>query len=67
MNKIPVEFVTTYFNISFSFIPCFKYQKSKDVIIFTSSHLYYHVDTAGQFNENYYGMKNEILDFMTIE
>ena len=45
-----------------SFVPCFKYADVEDVVLFTSPHIHYLVDRAGQFNENYYGMKHELLE-----
>ena len=32
------------------------------VILFTSPSVGYKVDTGGQYNDNYYGMKYEIMD-----
>lgn len=41
-------------------MPCFKYADSEDVILLTSRNIHYLIDKAGQFNENYYGMKHEL-------
>ena len=46
-------------------MPCFKYADAEDVILFTSRHIHYLVDKAGQFNENYYGMKHELIECIT--
>lgn len=67
INEIPVEIATIYFNEAISFVPCFKYADSEDVILFTSPHIHYLVDKGGQFNENYYGMKNELIEWITSE
>ena len=48
-------------------MPCFKYADSEDVILFTSRNIHYLVDKAGQFNENYYGMKHELIECITSE
>ena len=50
-----------------SFVPCFKYADVEDVVLFTSPHIHYLVDRGGQFNENYYGMKHELLENITSE
>ena len=34
-----------------SFVPCFKYQDSEDVILFASPNIHYLVDTGGQYNQ----------------
>ena len=62
INRIPVEIATVYFNEAVSFIPCFSYVDSEDVILFTSRNVHYLVDKAGQFNDNYYGMKHELIE-----
>ena len=62
INKIPVEVATVYFTEAMSFVPCFKYADSDDMILFTSRNVHYHIDKAGQFNENYYGMKHELIE-----
>ena len=67
INQIDVEFDNFFINEALSFFPVFKYLDSEDVIIFTSQNMYYHVDNAGQFNENYYGMKHEMIDFIFVE
>ena len=48
-------------------MPCFKYADSEDVILFTSRNIHYLVDKAGQFNENYYGMKHELIECIQSE
>lgn len=65
INRIVVEVATVFFNEAVSFVPCFKYADSEDVILFTSRHIHYLVDKAGQFNENYYGMKHELIECIT--
>jgi len=67
INKIPVEIATIFFNRAVSFVPCFKYSDSEDVILFTSPHIHYLVDKGGQFNENYYGMKFELMECILSE
>ena len=62
INKIPLEIATLYFNKSFSFVPCFKYEDSEDVIIFTSPNIKYLVDNGGQFASDYYGMRHELME-----
>ena len=59
--------VNFYVNDALSFLPIFKYLDSEDVIILTSENISYHVDNAGQFNENYYGMKYELIEQITVE
>jgi hypothetical protein len=49
INKIAVEVATIFFNEAISFVPCFKYADSEDVILFSSSHIKYMVDQGGQF------------------
>lgn len=49
INKIRVEVATVFFNEAISFIPCFKYAESEDVVIFTSPNIHYNVSQAGQF------------------
>jgi hypothetical protein len=49
INKIRVEVATVFFNEAISFIPCFKYAESEDVVIFTSRNIHYNVSQAGQF------------------
>ena len=44
-----------------------RYVDSADVILFTSRQLHYLVDKGGQFNENYYGMKHELIECITSE
>jgi hypothetical protein len=67
INKILVEVATIFFNEALAFVPCFKYADSEDAILFTSRHIHYLVDKAGQFNENYYGMKHELIECITSE
>ena len=67
INEIEVELETYYVSDALSFFPVFKYLDSEDVILLTSPNIYYHVDTAGQFNEHYYGMKHEMIDYIKIE
>jgi hypothetical protein len=55
------------FSDPISYIPCFKYADNEDIIIFTSNNFYYHLDNAGQFNDNFYGMKFELLENFKIE
>eukprot|EP00930_Biecheleria_cincta_P037281 TRINITY_DN25573_c0_g1_i1.p1 TRINITY_DN25573_c0_g1~~TRINITY_DN25573_c0_g1_i1.p1 ORF type:complete len:2388 (+),score=410.29 TRINITY_DN25573_c0_g1_i1:162-7325(+) len=65
INKIEVEVANIFFNKAISFIPCFKYADGEDVILFTSSNFHYLIDKGGQFNENYYGMKHELMECIT--
>jgi hypothetical protein len=67
INKIVVEIATIFFNEAISFIPCFKYADSEDVILFTSRNLHYHVDSGGQLNSDYYGMKHELIECINSE
>merc|ERR1719329_150329 len=67
INEIPVEIATMFFNEAISFVPCFKYADSEDVILFTSPNIHYLVDKGGQFNENYYGMKHELMECINSE
>lgn len=39
----------------------------QDVILFTSPNIHYLVDKSGQFNENYYGMKHELIECILSE
>jgi hypothetical protein len=48
INQIAVQVATVFFNEAMSFIPCFKYADSEDVILFTSRNVHYLVDKAGQ-------------------
>ena len=41
INKIVVEVATIFFNEALSFIPCFKYADSEDVILFASRNTHY--------------------------
>ncbi|CAE8670279.1 unnamed protein product [Polarella glacialis] len=67
INETSVEIATIFFNEAISFVPCFKYADSEDVILFTSRNIHYLVDKGGQFNENYYGMKHELMECITSE
>jgi hypothetical protein len=49
INKIAVEVASIYFNEAISFVPCFKYADSEDVILFASRNIKYLVDQGGQF------------------
>jgi hypothetical protein len=49
INKMAVEVATIFFNESISFVPCFKYAESEDVVLFTSRNIHYLVDKGGQF------------------
>ena len=46
INKILVEIATIFFNAAISFVPCFKYADSEDVILFTSRNIHYLVDST---------------------
>ena len=67
INKIVIEVATIYFNEAISFVPCFKYADSDDVILFTSRNIHYLVDQGGQFCPDYYGMKHELLECINSE
>ncbi len=67
INKLLVEISTIFFNKAISFVPCFKYEDSEDVILFTSRNIHYLVDRGGQFNDNYYGMKHELMECINSE
>jgi hypothetical protein len=67
INGILVEIATIFFNEAVSFVPCFKYSDSDDVILFTSPNMHYLVDSGGQFNENYYGMKHELMECISTD
>lgn len=62
INKIEVEVATIFFNEAISFVPCFKYAESEDVVLFTSPNIHYLVDKGGQFAADYYGMKHELME-----
>jgi hypothetical protein len=62
INRILVEIATIFFNKAISFVPCFKYSDSEDVILFASPNIKLHVDNAGQFCSDYYGMKHELIE-----
>jgi len=67
INKIAAEIANIFFNEAISFVPCFKYTDSEDVILFTSQNIHYLVDQAGQFCTDYYGMKHELIDCIKSE
>ena len=67
INRIVVEIATIFVSSAISFVPCFKYADSEDVILFTSRNVHYLVDRAGQFNENYYGMKHELIECIQMD
>ena len=67
INQIDVEIATIFFNEAISFVPCFKYAESADVVFFTSSNIHYMIDKGGQFHTEYYGMKHELVDFISSE
>jgi hypothetical protein len=67
VNQIAVEIATIFFNEAISFVPCFKYAESADVVLFTSSNMHYMIDKGGQFHTEYYGMKHELTEFITSE
>jgi len=62
INGVVVEVATTFFNECISFVPCFKYAASEDVIFFCSRNVKYAVDNGGQFSPDYYGMKHELIE-----
>lgn len=49
VNSIPVEVATVFFNDAISFVPCFQYTDSEDVVLFTSRNFKFHVDSGGQY------------------
>lgn len=49
VNSIPVEVATVFFNDAISFVPCFQYTDSEDVVLFASGNFKFHVDSAGQY------------------
>jgi hypothetical protein len=67
VNKVQIEVATMFFNEAISFVPCFKYTDSEDVILFASSNIRYLVDQGGQFCTDYYGMKHELMENITSE
>eukprot|EP01094_Clydonella_sp_ATCC50884_P018479 TRINITY_DN341_c0_g1_i1.p1 TRINITY_DN341_c0_g1~~TRINITY_DN341_c0_g1_i1.p1 ORF type:complete len:2401 (-),score=1116.71 TRINITY_DN341_c0_g1_i1:178-7182(-) len=67
VNKISIEVATMYFNEAVSFVPCFRYADSDDVILFASPNIHYLVDQGGQFCTDYYGMKHELIECITSE
>ena len=62
INKISVNIATLFFNDAISFIPCFSYAESNDVILFASKNIHYMVDNGGQFATDYYGMRHEVIE-----
>ena len=62
VNNISVEVATIFFNDAISFVPCFKYTDSEDVVMFTSRNFHFHVDNGGQFATDYYGMRHELIE-----
>lgn len=67
VNNIPVEVATVFFNDAISFVPCFQYTDSEDVVLFASRNLNFHVDSAGQYCTDYYGMRHELIEFISSE
>uniref|UniRef100_A0A7S4AAQ7 Uncharacterized protein n=1 Tax=Pseudo-nitzschia australis TaxID=44445 RepID=A0A7S4AAQ7_9STRA len=67
VNSIPVEVATVFFNDAISFVPCFRYTDSEDVILFTSRNFKFHVDSAGQYCTDYYGMRHELIEYISSE
>jgi len=67
INKVGVQIATMFFNEAISFIPCFKYAESEDVVLFTSRDISYKIDNGGQFCADYYGMKHELIEFIHSE
>jgi hypothetical protein len=67
INQIVIEVSTIFFNPAISFVPCFKYADSEDVLLFTSKNVHYLVDNGGQFNPDYYGMKHELIECIASE
>lgn len=55
INKIAVNVATLFFNEAISFIPCFSYAESNDIILFATRNIHYMVDKGGQFATEYYG------------
>eukprot|EP00536_Pseudo-nitzschia_multiseries_P000059 jgi/Psemu1/321429/estExt_fgenesh1_pg.C_20043 len=67
VNSIPVEVATVFFNDAISFVPCFQYTDSEDVVLFTSRNFKFHVDSAGQYCTDYYGMRHELIEYINSE
>jgi len=67
INRITVEVATIFLNAAASFLPCFKYADSDDVVLFASKNVHYHVDGGGQFNADYYGMKHDLVECIVSE
>jgi hypothetical protein len=55
VNEVQIQVSTVFFNEAISFVPCFKYADSDDVILFASKNFHYLVDSGGQFCPDYYG------------
>ena len=53
VNGIEIEVSCVFFNEAVSFVPCFKYADSADVIFFCSPNIHYLVDQGGQFCPDY--------------
>lgn len=49
VNSIPVEVATVFFSDALSFVPCFQYTDSEDVVLFATPNFKFHVDSAGQY------------------
>ena len=62
INGIGVKATTSFFNEAISFVPCFQYDDTADVIFFASKNIHYLVDQGGQFCTDYYGMKHELME-----
>ena len=62
INGIGVEVATVFFNKAISFVPCFRYDDTEDVIFFASKNIHYLVDSGGQFCTDYYGMRHELME-----
>ena len=64
VNQVGVELACAYFNDAVSFVPCFKYADSDDVLLVSSPHVAFKVDNGGQHHADYYGMKHELASCM---
>lgn len=62
INRIAVNIATLFFNEAISFVPCFSYAESNDIILFASKNIHYTVDKGGQFATDYYGMRHEVIE-----
>lgn len=67
INKIAVDVATIFLNETISFVPCFKYADSEDVVLFASRNIHYMIDQGGQFCTDYYGMKHELVECIRSE